>query len=321
MVVNDFVDPFSKARLVRDRDGNLSMPDTNQIVFRPVHGVYDFTSRTSLKEEQSFYNERYSAKTLPQLTRAACEAQWSVSRFRENRVLLESLGNLNGKTILLLGNGTSCKEFHFLTMGARLVYTDISPSAVHVMREAFHTSEFAAEGLDKIDFHAVDASHLPYPDHFFDIIYGYAFVHHLSNLDAFFFEINRCLKKGGVCRFLDDAYSPLWEFLKKGPLAPLRQYSHQKTGISPEDLRASERGGFKQEELEEIQLKFGFHSLFSARTSFFQYMLTRFSAKFMGDGVVLKILLPIARMFDYLFIEKGGCLRKHAVRLIWGFGK
>ena len=101
----------------------------------------------------------------------------------------------------------------------------------------------------RVKFSVVDALNLPLPNESVDLVYGYAFVHHLENLSKFFSEIQRVLKKEGEGIFMDDAYSPFWHFVKSTLLKPLQQYSHRRHGISPEDLRATKEGGFKRKVL------------------------------------------------------------------------
>ena len=89
------------------------------------------------------------------------------------------------------------------------------------MKNEFNFSEISHSGSNAIEFHAVNALHLPFPDGSFDIVYGSAFVHHLDDVDLFFSEGYRCLKKNGVCRFFDQADAPLWSVLKRTVLRPL----------------------------------------------------------------------------------------------------
>ena len=127
-------------------------------------------------------------------------------------------GEIGDKKILLVGNGESYDEFYFLMLGAKIVLTDLSIEAVKHMRKEFAASNLYEAYCDKIEFHAVDASNLPFQDGEFDIIYGSAFTHHLEHLDPFISEVCRCLKIGGICRFIDEADSPLWRSLLKGTI-------------------------------------------------------------------------------------------------------
>ena len=64
-------------------------------------------------------------------------------------------------------------------------------------------------------FAGIDAENLPFADASVDIVYGYAFVHHLPDLDRFLAETARVLRPGGRAVFLDAAYAPLWDGSKR----------------------------------------------------------------------------------------------------------
>lgn len=119
------------------------------------------------------------------------------------RTLLESIGDLSGKKILLLGNGDSSKEIYFLLLEAKVVFSDFSIEAVRRKKQEVELADFHWNGAADIEFHAIDALHLPFPDNTFEIIYGFAFVHHLDDLDQYFKELHRVLKPSGICRFID----------------------------------------------------------------------------------------------------------------------
>jgi SAM-dependent methyltransferase len=121
-----------------------------------------------------------------------------------------------------LGNGASYRELYFLLLGAYVVFTDLSIVAAREAHSTFRQSELWKEYHDQIEFHAVDAMHLPFRNETFDVIYGVKFVGFVPDLARFFFEVHRCLKLGGRCRFSDDAFAPAWEATK----ATLKKVSH-----------------------------------------------------------------------------------------------
>jgi ubiquinone/menaquinone biosynthesis C-methylase UbiE len=233
--------------------------------------------------------------------------------------LLASLGHMKGRAVLVLGNGFSLKELYFLILGAHCVISDLAFGAIERSKELFESSELSGTYCREIEYHAVDALNLPFADQSFDIIYGYAFVHHLEDLDRFFSEVARCLRPGGICRFLDDGFSPIWQFVKKTVLRPLQIYSHWKTGISPEDLAATRKGGYTRDEAREIMEKHGFNNMIFVRKYFFEYLLRRGSEK-LGGKFMLPIR-PLLRALDELLERKTGFMEAHGLRLIWGFNK
>jgi len=303
---------------VRDDKGNLHELHKNSVAFRSTDGTtYDFVSAGTSGEERQFFDKTYKEASARPISIEMCEELW----FREPGFgeLLESLGDVSGKRILLLGNGVSLKEFYFLKMGAICVWTDLSIQAIRHIKEEFAQSEFHRVNLQDIEFHAVDACHLPFANETFDIIYGCAFVHHIENLEALFNEIARCLKPGGICRFLDHAYSPMWQFAKKTFLRPLQRYTHRKCGISPADEIATERGGYTRSEIEQIKEKFKFKEMLFLKVGFFEQLLQRGTCKL--GGRYLRRFKPVLREMDRFLDKTMGLVRKHGIGLVWGFSK
>jgi ubiquinone/menaquinone biosynthesis C-methylase UbiE len=316
-----FVHPVTKEALFRASDKGLVLPmQPHHPICRERQAVYDFASITEDEGDRTHYDGVY-AREAPSRFPVSCEEltrQWQASR--DLRQFLASLGDLKGKTVLLLGNGVSCKELHFLTLGANCVYTDLSLAAVQAAQSAFRASGLAGRFGDRIEFHAVDALHLPFAEASFDLVYGCAFVHHLQDLGTFFSEVGRVLKPDGQCRFLDDAHCPTWQFLKRTVLHPLQQYTHRKHGISPEDLVATKKGGFTRSEIERMARDHGFREVLFERCLFFEYFCTRGTSK-LGGRFLLPVLQPLCRGADAVLDRCGGFTHKHGVRLVWGFRK
>ena len=321
-----FVDPYTKQPLEPDGEGNLFCErDGERVVYLNHDGAYDFVSPGARVEgEKHFYDEHYKAAGGHEFTLEVVRERWTEIARPEAAVLLASLGDLSGKRILLLGNGMSIKELYFLHLGAEVVYTDISIEAVIRMQNLYRDSELRERGYDRIEFHAVDGLSLPFPDSSFDIIYGDAFVHHIEDLDSFFAEVSRCLRDGGMCRFLDGSYSPLWQAAKRSVLRPIQIYAHRKQGISPEDLRATMRGGYRKEELEPLMARHGFKSMVFRRFGFFHYITKRGLGKVIGwrrdvFGAA-KPLLYLAKYMDDAG-EWTGLTTPNTINLVWGFDK
>jgi SAM-dependent methyltransferase len=316
-----FIHPATKEALFRAADGALvAKAQPQHPVCREVQAVYDFASMTHPDGDRPHYDGVYARETLPgsPISRENLQRQWRASP--DLRQFLASLGDLEGKTVLLLGNGVSSWEFYFLPLGARCVYTDLSIAAIHAARKTFLVSEFAERFRDRIEFHAVDALHLPFADARFDLVYGRALVHHLADLDAFFSEVGRVLTPGGQCRFLDDAYCPTWQFLKKTVFRPLQCYTHRMHGISPADLAATEKGGFTRPEIEQIARDHGFREVLFERYLFWEYFCTRGTAK-LGGQFLLPVILPLCRGADAVLDRCCGLTRNHGLRLVWGLRK
>lgn len=317
-IVENFIHPRTKTPLIKDVKNNLCEQDNPEnIIFVNDNDIYNFVGQQSDDVERDQYDNFYSSADDRILSKEDFIKMWQL--FPGFKYLFESLGDISGKKMLVLGNGKSLKEFYFLQLGAKCVYTDLSIEAVKHMATIFEKSELNRNGYDTIEFHAIDACKLPFPDNSFDIIYGSAFVHHIENLDVFFREVSRCLKPGGICRFMDHAYSPLWQTLKKTVLKPLQKYSHRKHGISPADLVATMRGGYKQEELDIIKDAHNFKDALYLKVAFFELLLQRGTLKF--GGLWLRKLRPFFRILDKFLDNIFGLVQKHGIELIWGFTK
>lgn len=293
---------------------------------RSITGVLDFVRDHRSSNERAFYNDVYQAAPQANPQRTAkqsinvAQAAWRDPWSPQNQLVLDSLGDIRGKRIVLLGNGHSTKEMFLLTLHpAGLVYSDLSPHGVANIRDGFDLAEFA----DLIAFAAIDAHELPFPDASIDIVYGYAMVHHLPDLERFFAEVMRVLTPGGRCVFMDDAYAPLWHYSKQTVLRPCMQYSHRTTGISPEDYRFSMSGGFREDILAELIRQQGGDPWFR-RTAFLQYLwhrgaekLLRGRARRMATSSMMS--RPLRAIDDV--IAHVPLLNKNFIRLVWGFDK
>lgn len=132
------------------------------------------------------------------------------------------------------------------------------------------------------------------------------------------------LKQGGRCVFCDAAYSPLWQTAKMTVLWPIMKVAHWLHPISPEDLRATYAGGYREEEIRNMGSAMGFGCTYFERVSFFQYLLWH------GVGVLVGQNWPrwvnrapgaLGRVLDTLLTERVGFLARNRIQLVWGFDK
>ncbi|MGA2927881.1 MAG: methyltransferase domain-containing protein, partial [Solirubrobacteraceae bacterium] len=213
-------------------------------VFACEQGVVDFAHDRGPGSERAFYDEHYrragaalAAQDPAALARAwtGPDAPWEMQR------VWARLGAIDGKTVLLLGNGESAAELHLLSANPRLlIYSDLSPVPLQALSREL-------EARDNLMFAAIDALELPLRDASVDLVYGFAFVHHLPDLDRFLAEVMRVLAPGGRAVFMDNGYSPLWQHVKLVWLRPLMWYSHRREPRSPEDVRGTRAGGLREE--------------------------------------------------------------------------
>ncbi len=322
----EYVDPVTKESLKLNSDGDLFCPDDEKgKIYKQHSGIFDFVNSSGrLCKERNHYDSVYSNLPVDDLSPESIKKIWKGKYTLGLPVLLDKMGNVKGKRILILGNGTSYREFYFVHLGAHVVYTDLSLQAVMYMKKRFEASSISAFSNGDIEFHAVDAMNLPFSNESFDIVYGFAFVHHIETLEVFLTEVNRCLKIGGMCRFYDDAYSPVWQFMKKGLLRPIQYIVHKKDGISPEDLRATNRGGYREENMIELKNNLGFKDMLFVRHAFFSRICWRGMYKLFGyNKCTMVVAWPLVYLLKKLdmALSKTPWIKKNGIDLIWGFTK
>jgi ubiquinone/menaquinone biosynthesis C-methylase UbiE len=121
----------------------------------------------------------------------------------ENRWLLESLGNIEGKKILELGSGAGEGAVYMAKQGAQVTASDISSGMLNLVRRVadHHGVEVATVQCS--------AEKIPFEDESFDIVYAANVLHHVD-LDATLAEAKRVLKPGGIFASWDPlAHNPL----------------------------------------------------------------------------------------------------------------
>lgn len=323
-----FVDPYTKESLSTDEHGNLyRLTKNGRIVYQHRGGCYDFvTASPEMQKEKEHYDKEYQAKIRRRkpLSFSLIHDLWFDETTPWYRSLLYSLGDLSGKDVLLVGNGGSPRELYFAFLGANLVFSDLSIEAVCGMKELLLQSELSHFAMGKVEFHSLDATHLPFEDAAFDIIYGAAFVHHLDDIDQFLSEVRRCLKPGGICRFLDQADSPLWNTLKRSILRPMQLYSYWRHPRSPEDLRSNFRNVFNQKTLMRKMREHDFGELIFECSWFLLPIAYRHYGKAVDWNLTAmqkaKRALLFTRQMDSWLCERSW-MKKHRLILVWGFNR
>jgi ubiquinone/menaquinone biosynthesis C-methylase UbiE len=289
-----------------------------------ISGIPSLTRSDLQDGERRYYDEVYATApptSTPMLDPSSLEQHWCSLYYPMNAAVLEELGRVQGKEILLLGNGGSEKELYFLTrQPKRLIFSDLSPIGVRLIRDRLGPDWQQAS----VEFVAIDALNLPLVDDSVDLVYGYAFVHHLNDIDRFLTEVHRILRPGGRCVFMDDAYSPAWQTLKMTALYPLMRYFHQREEISPEDVRATTSGWYREDELDQKIRSIDARPFFR-RSSLVHYLFTRASERLpperlwkflVGQDGLLRALIRIDEI-----LGSSRLVRKNQVRLVWGFEK
>lgn len=107
---------------------------------------------------------------------------------------------LEGRHVLDYGCGSGENACLLAACGARVTGFDISPVSI---AKAKRRAELMGLG-ERTQFDVLAAGKTSYPDQSFDIIIGFAVLHHLHMiLDDVYAEINRLLKPGGAVYFIE----------------------------------------------------------------------------------------------------------------------
>jgi SAM-dependent methyltransferase len=280
-----------------------------------MDGVLDFVTATT--SERAYYDEEYANGVPKRSDLEELRVLWESTYYPMNRTVLEAVGDLRGKDVLLVGNGNSEKELFFLTQRPkRLVFSDYSAEAVRAVRDTF--------GDDDVRYAAIDANDLPFVDESLDLVYGYAFVHHLADPTIFFREAGRVLRPGGRAVFMDNRRAPVYQRAKMTVLRPLMRYYHWRGGISPEDLKATESGWYSEEELGGMLERLGVDPFFH-RSLLVHYLVTRASERLPPQSLFRlyreseRAQLALVRLDECL--GHFSVVSENQIRLVWGFTK
>ncbi len=284
--------------------------------------VYNLVSgATDRKHEQAFYDAAYENRgaTRPRSIEESVSL-WDKRHQPELAVVRDAVGNVSGLDVLLLGNGASEKELAFLLQRPRtLVYSDLSVQASLKIQARYSFDEFR----DRMLFAAVDAQSIPFADESFDVVYGFAFVHHLPDVAGFIRQVHRILRPGGHAVFMDDAYAPIWHKAKQSVLKPLMRYSHRTSGISPEDYRFSMSGGFREKDLAEMIVATGAEPWFR-RISLITFLVFRAAEKLLPATASRRLQsshVPDVTCATDRALARLSLFRNNQIRLIWGFSR
>ena len=134
MTATNFFDPRSKKPLLRNKDGDLYLKNKiEKIIYKNYEGCIDFVHKNKkLINEKKYYEEIYSNRNIHTIDEKELKSFWYNFAEPWYTTLLQSLGKLDGKNLLILGNGVSLRELYFYCQGANVFYTDLSISAVKI---------------------------------------------------------------------------------------------------------------------------------------------------------------------------------------------
>ncbi len=171
-----------------------------------------------LAREQEFFDREAAAVSDRDLVTAPDQ----MARYRNARPhplnspkdeMFFRLGSLAGKTVLDYGCGTGEDTVHFADCGATVCAFDLSRQSVAVARRRVELMHFA----DRCRIDVLAAGSLDYPPQSFDVVAGFAILHHLhTQLPTICDELDHLLKPDGIAAFIEPvANSRLLRGLRK----------------------------------------------------------------------------------------------------------
>jgi 2-polyprenyl-3-methyl-5-hydroxy-6-metoxy-1,4-benzoquinol methylase len=104
-----------------------------------------------------------------------------------------NFGALKGKRVLEIGCGAGAAACLMARGGAGVTAIDITHQAVSIARR-----NLRAQGLDGVVIERMDAEQMTFAEGSFDFIYSWGVIHHSSNPEKIFREIERVLAPGGT---------------------------------------------------------------------------------------------------------------------------
>lgn len=141
-------------------------------------------------KEEEYHNKKYS------------EEDSSPKHYKQNptfrifKRMIEVIGDIKGKRLLEYGCGSGWMTAELAVLGAKIDSFDISAQAVQNTQELLEK-----HGLNKdVTVQKMGAEKLDYEDNSFDIVFGFAILHHLE-LETALPELHRVLKPGGYAIF------------------------------------------------------------------------------------------------------------------------
>jgi 2-polyprenyl-3-methyl-5-hydroxy-6-metoxy-1,4-benzoquinol methylase len=156
----------------------------------------------SVKLEEINVREAFEAPTAP-----------------ENRFILKQMGELTGKRVLDIGAGLGESSVYFALRGANVTTTDLSPQMVETAVKLAHLHGVKVGGVVSA------AESLNVPENSYDFVYVANTIHHVTNKESLFSQMQKALRPGG--RFFS------WDPLAYNPVINI--YRRMATSVRTED--------------------------------------------------------------------------------------
>ncbi len=142
-------------------------------------GTFDFVSDEDKAAEAEYYETEYTnaRSAAPRDLRSLRQLWVRNPTAPYNELILRRMEGIADKTVVVLGCGSSPRELYFLEQQPNwLVMSDLSKAPLGILRDTY-----TADHPPNLIYAAIDAEHLPFADQSVDVVYGYAFVHHLPD--------------------------------------------------------------------------------------------------------------------------------------------
>ncbi|MFX0088219.1 MAG: class I SAM-dependent methyltransferase [Candidatus Hodarchaeota archaeon] len=140
---------------------------------------------------------------------------------KANLQIKENLGTVKNKKILDIGCGTGALSFYLANKGANVTGIDLSETSINICKKEAERKGFT------IDFKEMNAQILDFEEESFDIIVGSRVIHHLPDLELFFIECRRILKKKGYIVFIEPLKKNKIVELNRKYIAPEKRTIHE----------------------------------------------------------------------------------------------
>lgn len=143
------------------------------------------------KEEEKFHDEW--AKSI-NIDEVMVDNFFEACTSPENRIIIDSLGNLKGKRVLELGCGAGEASVYLAKQGAQVTATDLSSEMLFVVEKV------AKKHGVSVTTKQSTSDRINSEDQAYDVVYAANLLHHV-NIEETLREVRRILKKGGkfVC--------------------------------------------------------------------------------------------------------------------------
>lgn len=211
----------------------------------------------------------------------------------ENAYALKAMGDLRGKKLLDMGCGAGEASVYLALCGAEVYACDIAEDFLSLA--ASLAKKFGVELL----LTQAEASHLPYRDEYFDIVYGNGVLHHVELVPAAK-EINRVLKRNGKAIFIEPLpYNPainVYRRMAKG----VRTDDERPLSFRKLDNMKPYFTGFSHREFWLLSLMIFFHFYFVRRLDPSQ---VRYWKRVIEEGKSYEKAIRVLRKADDLLLD------------------